>query len=79
MFTTNDLEKILLCNKVIFINKNKVELEGNVNQILEHDNILAREGMNIPLMIDLSLKLKFYNLVDDVIMDVSGMVEELWK
>ena len=79
LFTTNDLEKILLCNKVIFINKNKVELEGNVNQILEHDNILAREGMNIPLMIDLSLKLKFYNLVDDVIMDVSGMVEELWK
>ncbi|MGN1001102.1 MAG: ATP-binding cassette domain-containing protein [Bacilli bacterium] len=79
LFTTNNLEKILLCDKVMFINDKKIELEGNVNQILEHDNILAREGMNIPLMIDLSLKLKFYNLVDDVIMDVSGMVEELWK
>lgn len=79
VFTTNNLENILFCDKVLFINKGVVELEGPPNLILEHDNVLTREGVYVPIMLDLSLKLKFYNLVDEVIMDVCGMVDKLWK
>lgn len=56
-----------------------MQLDGTPSKILEHDNVLAREGIYIPIMMDLSLKLKFYNLVDDVIMDTGRMVDELWK
>ena len=33
----------------------------------------------MPFMIDLSIKLKDYDLVDDVILDMEGMVDLLWK
>ena len=79
LFTTNKLENILFSSYTIFINNGYVQLDGTPSKILEHDNVLAREGINIPIMMDLSLKLKFYNLVDDVIMDTGRMVDELWK
>ena len=73
------LENILFSSYTIFINNGYVQLDGTPSKILEHDNVLAREGIYIPIMMDLSLKLKFYNLVDDVIMDTGRMVDELWK
>lgn len=79
LFTTNKLENILFSSYAIFINNGYVQLDGTPSKILEHDNVLAREGIYIPIMMDLSLKLKFYNLVDDVIMDTGRMVDELWK
>lgn len=79
LFTTNKLENILFSSHTIFINNGYVQLDGTPSKILEHDNVLAREGIYIPIMMDLSLKLKFYNLVDDVIMDTGRMVDELWK
>lgn len=79
LFTTNKLENILFSSYTIFINNGYVQLDGTPSKILEHDNVLAREGIYIPIMMDLSLKLKFYNLVDDVIMDTGRMVDELWK
>ena len=79
LFTTNKLENILFSSYTIFINNGYVQLDGTPSKILEHDNVLAREGINIPIMMDLSLKLKFYNLVDDLIMDTGRMVDELWK
>ena len=51
----------------------------NVNEILKHDNYLLKSGINIPKMIDLSLKLNFYNLLDEVIMDTDRMVDTLWR
>lgn len=79
VFTTNNLETILFSNNVLFINNGSVVLEGSPNQILEHDNVLTREGIYVPIMLDLSLKLKFYDLVDEIITDVYGMVDKLWK
>lgn len=79
IFTTNKLENILFSSYVLFLNNGCIQLDGEPSKILEHDNVLAREGIYIPIMMDLSLKLKFYNLVDDVIMNAGRMVDELWK
>lgn len=79
VYTTNKLENAILSDKIIFINNKKVDLEGSVNEILKHDNYLLKSGINIPKMIDLSLKLNFYNLLDEVIMDTDRMVDTLWR
>ena len=79
IYTTISLDKILLSNKTFFINNGTMELEGNPKEVLEHDNQMSRSGVFIPDMIDLSLKLKFYELIDDVIINPEEMVNKLWN
>ena len=46
---------------------------------LQEEKILTRLGLSLPFMIDLSLKLKFYDLLDDIVLDSDRMVDILWK
>ena len=50
-----------------------------IEEIIKRDNELSKLGIEIPIMIDLSLKLQFYDLLDDIYYDVEGMVNKLWK
>jgi len=77
--TSSSMEDILLFDNVIVFGNNKNLIEGSPKEVLEKDNELTKLGLQLPLMIDLSLKLGFYGLLDDVITDVNGMVDKLWK
>ena len=77
--TSSDMEHILSFDNVIVINEGKTLFNDIPNNVLQHDNELARSGFYIPPMIDLSLKLSFYGLVDEIIVDVDRMVDTLWK
>lgn len=77
--TSSDIKNILYFDNVIVINDGKAIMEDTPNNILSKDNELSKMGIAIPHMIDLSLKLSFYGLVDEVITDVDRMVDELWK
>lgn len=79
LYTTTKLDMCINSDKVIFINEGKVQLEGDFDYISSHDNVLVRNGINISIMLDLSLKLKFYNLVDNVILEPDRMVDRLWQ
>lgn len=79
LVTTNDLENVLNSDKVIVLNNKNILLEGSIKDILKQDNILVRAGINIPIMIDLSIKLGEYDLLDKVILDTDRMVDTLWK
>jgi len=77
--TSSSMDNILFFDNVIVINKGTTVISDTPNKVLEHDNELARMGLLIPPMIDLSLKLSFYGLVDEIITDVDRMVDILWK
>ena len=48
-------------------------------KVLNDDSLLNKLGLNLPFMIDLSVKLKYYNLVSKINMSPLGMVDSLWK
>ena len=73
------MDSILYFDNVVVINEGQVLISDNPNNVLKCDNDLAKAGLVIPPMIDLSLKLGFYNLMDEIITDVDGMVDKLWK
>ena len=79
LITTMDLENILFGDKVIFIGNKSILLEGRPLDILKQDNVLNKNGIYIPTMINLSIKLGEYNLLDEVILDTKRMVDTLWK
>lgn len=77
--TSTNMDSILNFDNIIVINDGKKLISGTPKDVLQSDNELAKAGLMIPPMIDLSLKLGFYNLVDEIITDVDGMVDKLWK
>ncbi len=78
VLTTSDFSNIIYSNKVYVIDDGKLSLDGSVRDILEYDNRLSKLGIKLPIMIDISLKLKFYDLLDDIIFDEEKMVDVLW-
>lgn len=79
IMTTDNLDETLDVNYLYILEKGHIALEGTPLEILKQDSKLNRLGLSIPFMVDLSVKLKDYGLIDEIILDMDRMVETLWK
>ncbi len=79
VITSSNMEHILKFDHVLVIGNKQIIIDGKPKEVLSQDNELSKLGLTIPPMIDLSLKLQFYGVLDDIIVDVDRMVETLWK
>ena len=79
IYTTIHLEESIYSDYLYFINNNKIVLEGKPLDILQKDNIINKIGLELPFMVDLSVKLKDYELITDLELDPERMVDNLWK
>ena len=79
LLTTNNLEDIIDSDYTYIINKGNIIMEGIPELILKEDRILNRVGLELPFMVDLSLKLEFYELTEGLTYNLDRMVNKLWK
>ena len=77
--TTINLDTSLFSNRFLIIQNGKVILDGEPFQILEKDNVINRIGLRLPFMIDLSVKLRDYDLIKEIELDQDRMVDILWN
>lgn len=76
---THDMDDTLFGNEVAVIDQGKIILQGKKEKVFREEKLFLQAGLELPFMASLSLKLKFYDLVDDVILDMDKMVNILWK
>ena len=79
VIATIHLDEIIDSDYIYIIKNGKVELEGKPNIIFEKDNIINKIGLNLPFCIDLSVKLKDYNLLNEIKLDNIGIINDIWK
>lgn len=79
IITVTNLEISIDTDYLYIIDKGNLELSGKPLEVLEKDNIINKIGLNIPFMIDLSVKLRDYDLITDIETDYDRMIEALWK
>lgn len=79
VLTTIDLKDSLYTDYLYIIGNKKVILKGEPLKVLEKDNVLNKVGLNIPFIVDLSVKLKDYDLLESIEVDKDRMVDILWK
>lgn len=79
IMTTDNLNEVIDTDYLYILEQGKVILEGKPLEVLKQDNTINRLGLSVPFMIDLSVKLNDYNLVDEIILDMDRMIEILWK
>jgi energy-coupling factor transport system ATP-binding protein len=76
---THDMEQSLYGDDIIVLNGGKIFLSGPKEEVFKQEKELTKLGIELPFMASLSLKLKFYGLVDEMIFDMDEMVDKLWK
>lgn len=76
---TNNVELCLYTDYLIVYDKENILIEGSTLEVLKNDRLLKRLGFNLPFMVDLSILLKDYGLIDKIYLDKESLVNELWK
>ena len=79
LITCLNLDSLINIDHLYIIKDGKIVLKGNPLQVLSKDNIINKIGLEVPFMIDLSIKLRDYQLVDKIILNQDEMIGELWK
>ena len=74
---TNNVEDILLSDEIVIIDDKKCISYNNINKL--NEEILNKNNLKLPFMIDLSNKLKYYDLIDKIYIDKKELVDEVWK
>ncbi len=79
VITTIHLEESLVADYLYIIGNKSIALEGKPIDVLQNDNKINKLGLNLPFMIDLSVKLRDYGLIKEIELNKNRMVENLWK
>ena len=76
---TSKLDTIYDSNKVLLMEKFQITKEGTLEEMFQNASYLDKIGLQIPPIIDLSLKLKNYKLIKKIYFDNEELEKELWK
>ena len=79
IYLTSDVESSVYGKSIAIIANKKIIKNGTLKEILKEEKSFKMAKQKLPFMADLSLKLKYYNLIDDIILEESKMVDALWK
>ena len=74
---TDNVEDMLLSDKIVIINDKKCVVFNNIYEL--NENIIVENNLKLPFMVDLSNKLKYYDLVDKIYINKNELVDEVWK
>ena len=76
---TADTEDILYGDNLIIIANNKLILNDKKEIIYNNEQLFKKLKIKMPFMVELSLKLKYYNLLNNTEIDMNRMINKLWK
>lgn len=76
---TTSSDDSLYGREIAFLSSEKLINRGITKKVLEREKSFKEIGIEYPFLPDLSLKLKYYGLLDEIIIKDSKMVDLLWK
>lgn len=75
---TNDTNDILYSDIMAILTEKEL-ISGKIEDILKKESDFKENKLELPFMVDLSNKLKYYDLMDKPIYELDKMVNHLWK
>lgn len=79
LFVTNNEKDIQISDNLFIIKNGKVKEFSGIDEALKNEKIFRESNSRLPFCVELSNKLKFYDLIDDDIFDLNELVNEVWK
>lgn len=75
---TNCTEECIYGSEVAILNKNII-LQEKTMDALKEEKLFLENSLKLPFMADLSLKLQYYNLMNDIVIDMDDVVNIIWN
>lgn len=76
----SDIEDVLYGEYLfVLMNNGRIAIEGKTLAVLKEEKILRRLGFNLPFMVDLSIQLGYYELINKIYLNREELVDALWK
>lgn len=76
---THDIEDSIYGTDIVLLDNGKLILNCDKLSFYKQEKLLKNYGFGLPFMIDLSNKLSYYDLIDDFVFDMEGLIDILWK
>lgn len=64
---------------IVLMKNGRIAMEGPTLAVLKEEKLMRRLGMQIPFMVDLSIQLQYYELLNTIFLDKEEMVKQIWK
>lgn len=79
IFSSSDMEDVLASDYTYVLQNGEIAMQGETLSILKEDIRLKKMGLELPFMVNLSLMLEFYEILDNVYLDMKELAVKLWK
>lgn len=76
---TSDIEEVLLGDDIVVLDGSKIILSGDKMTVLKNEKTLKNNGLYLPFIIDISIQLNLYGLVNKIYIDNNKLLGDLWK
>lgn len=76
---TQNIDDTLFSDGIIVMDDGKIILNNSKEEVLSNERIFKELGLELPFIVDLSIKLKYYGLVDKLYFDMEELVDDIWK
>lgn len=79
LMITHDTNDSLYGDNIILMQDGSIIAQGTKEEIYQYEKLFRELDLELPFMVDLSIKLKYYGLVDKIIYSMNEMVDVIWK
>ncbi len=76
---THDIEESLYGDDILLLDSGNVIIHDSKDNVYKQEKLLKKYDLDLPFMVNLSNKLSYYGMVDDIVLDMEEMVDLLWK
>ena len=79
IMVTHNMEDVMYADRVMVINKGEIISDGSVISTFKNRSLMEKNGLKVPFVIDLSMRLMDRGVIDHVYLDMGKLVRDLWK
>lgn len=76
---SNNADGIIYAKRILLLDKGIILFDGAIKDIEKKESVFTDLSVKFPFEIDLSLKLKLYDLIEDIYIDEKRMIKDIWK
>lgn len=76
---THNVEETLYGDNIIIIKDGEILINEAKELVYEKESLFKLAHQQVPFVVDLSVKLKYYGLIDKMYYDMVEMIGDLWK
>ena len=76
---TSNMEDVIYTDYMLVLYNGMSAIDGPVISVLENEKVIKRLGFSLPFMVDLSIQLELYGLIDKIYLNKEMLVNDLWK